>query len=348
MILNYKMKYSKLTYYLLAVLCVMATSCVTDGVMDDDIKNIPGEPIKGGKINFALTFPETSPTRGIDGEADDSANERTINDVQIYTFVGDLFVEQVKYVLIGGVNGEITRFVEGKLSGTYDTGTSMDFIVITNVENKGVRNVKMNPGDSKTDLYRQLIFSYGKTADRSTNLPMWGEGTIESIQSGKNNMGELTLKRAVAKVNVTVNDGKGITDFVITEVQVHNYNTQGYSAPIKNDGPSIPDSSTLSTDFLTSGTLSDTEGNRVENKFYIPEHKNKGAEERNKVFLVIKSLARGKVKTYTIPFSENGKDYDVLRNHIYVFNITSVKMDVTLEYEVKAWEIENINVPSFD
>lgn len=63
---------------------------------------------------------------------------------------------------------------------------------------------------------------------------------------------------------------------------------------------------------------------------------------------MIKSLARGKVKTYTIPFSENGKDYDVLRNHIYVFNITSVKMDVTLEYEVKAWEIENIDVPSFD
>lgn len=348
MILNYKMKYSKLTYYLLAVLCIMATSCVTDGVMDDNIMNIPGDPIKGGKINFSLTFPGMSSTWAIDGEADDSANERTINDVQIYTFVKGKFVEQVKYVLIGGVNGEATRFIEGKLSETYATGISMDFIVITNAENKGVHDVNMNPGDSKNDLYRQLVFGYIKDTDRSINLPMWGEGTIESVRSGENNIGELMLKRAVAKVNVMVNDGKGIIDFKITEVQLHNYNTQGYCAPIENDGPSIPGNSTLSADFLTSGILNGTEGNKVENKFYIPEHQNTGAQTEKKVYLVIKAMARGKEKSYKIPFSENGKDYNVLRNHMYVFNITSVKMDVTLDYEVKVWDEENIDVPSFD
>ena len=348
MILNCKMKYSKLTYYLLAVLSIMATSCVTDGVIDDNIyKNIPGAPVEGAKINFALTFPDI-PTRGIDGESEGLVAEREINDAQIYTFVEGRFVEQIKYVLIGKRDEEGNRFIEGKLSGTYSTGTRMDFIVIVNAKNKKVEDVTMTPGDSKTDLYKQLVFGYNKEMNYSTNIPMWGEGTIASITSGKNNIGDLTLKRAVAKVNVMVNDGKGITDFKITEVRLHNYNTQGYCAPIENDGPSIPGNSTLSADFLTSGILNGTEGNKIENKFYIPEHQNTGAQTEKKIYLVIKAVARGKEKSYTIPFSENGKDYNVLRNHMYVFNITSVKMDVTLEYEVKAWDEENIDVPSFD
>lgn len=47
----------------------------------------------------------------------------------------------------------------------------------------------MTPGDSKTDLYKQLVFGYNKEMNYSTNIPMWGEGTIASITSGKNNIG---------------------------------------------------------------------------------------------------------------------------------------------------------------
>ena len=90
------MKYSHLTYYLLAILCMMATSCVSDGVMGDCPidNNDQAVLIEGGKVNFALTFP-TSSTRGINGSSEGLASERTINDVQVYTFVGGKFVEKV-------------------------------------------------------------------------------------------------------------------------------------------------------------------------------------------------------------------------------------------------------------
>lgn len=340
------MKYSNLTYYLLAILCIMITSCSTDGVTDDFSDSKSQILVKDVHINFVLSFPANSSTRV--SEDNGLESERAINNVHVYTFQNNRFIEEIQYIVIDGKDGDIRRNIDGKLSGTYNTGTPMDFIVIVNAKNKGVYDVKMNPENSKTDLYDQLIFSYAKDTDRSTYIPMWGEGTITSVTSGENNTGELTLKRAVAKVNVTVNGGNGITDFKITEVRLHQYNTQGYYAPLKDDGPSVPESSKISTEFLTSGILSGVEGNKVENKFYIPEHKNIGAEKEAKVYLVIEAEARGKMKSYTIPFSENGKDYNVLRNHIYVFNITSVNMDVTLDYEVKVWETENIDVPSFD
>ena len=66
----------------------------------------------------------------------------------------------------------------------------------------------------------------------------------------------------------------------------------------------------------------------------------------------IEAKVKGKTIYYDIMFSENGSDYDVLRNYMYVFNITNVKMDIdvesTLEYEVKTWDEETIHIPSFN
>ncbi len=59
------MKYSHLTYYLLAILCMMATSCVSDGVMGDCPidNNDQAVLIEGGKVNFRINFPDFFHTR---------------------------------------------------------------------------------------------------------------------------------------------------------------------------------------------------------------------------------------------------------------------------------------------
>lgn len=345
------MKYSNLTYYLLAILCAMATSCVTDGVMDDCAIKSQTELIEGGKVNFAINFPTTSTRAIIGGESDGTENERTVNDVQVYTFVKNQFVEEVQ-ALISGTNGDITRHVEGKLTETYTTGTPMDIVVIVNAKSKGVSSVSISKGDSKDDLYQQLAYTFDVKKDWSKDIPMWGEGTIPSIISGDLNIGSLTLQRAIAKVNVTVNDGKGLANFKITKVNLHNYNNGGYCAPVVSKGPSIPSNVIQTGNVLSSGELKAGEENRIENKFYIPEHKNAGVADDKRVYLTIETEVKGQPRTYKIEFKENESYYDVLRNYIYVFNITSVKMDIdvtpTLEYEVKAWKVENINVPSFD
>lgn len=346
------MKYSKLTYYLLAILCTMATSCVTDGVMDECPINDKSqtELIAGGKVNFTLNIPTTS-TRAIDGKTEGLDTERTINDIQIYTFVNGEFVEKIN-TIISGKNGDATRFVEGRLSETYTSGIDIDFVVMANTKSKGISSINMVKGNRKVDLYQQLVYNFNEPKKWSTDIPMWGEKAITPIKSGDYDLGELTLKRAIAKVNITVNDGNGLDNFKITKVNLHNYNTGGYCAPIASKGPSIPGSITQSGKILSITTSNLENENRIENQFYIPEHKNIGMTNEQKIYLTIEALVKGVTRPYTIEFSENNQDYDVLRNNIYVFNITSVTMDIdvksTLEYEVKVWNEKTIDIPSFN
>ncbi len=96
------MKYSKLTYYLLAILCMMATSCVTDGVMDecpDSSKN--QQIVKDARVSLVLNFAiNSSVTRAgeTDGDhTDGEIKERKIKDVHIYAFQNNQFKEEVKY-----------------------------------------------------------------------------------------------------------------------------------------------------------------------------------------------------------------------------------------------------------
>ncbi|MBD3591382.1 FimB/Mfa2 family fimbrial subunit [Bacteroides sp. GM023] len=351
------MKYSKLTYYLLAILCMIATSCVTDGVMDDRSDNSDeNNPalIKGGKVNLILSFPTTD-TRGIIGETGGLEGERKINDVQIYTFFNDRFIEEVQNILISGTDGSTTRRIEGRLSETYASKGKMEFVVIANAKSKDVTNISLNKGiSSKNDLYQQLTYTYASN-NWTENIPMWGVSSVTlPITEGGYNVGEVALRRAIAKVNVTVNDGNGLKGFEITEIKLENYNTKGYCAPIPAvaDGqPSVPADATCSTKALTSGPLSGAEGNNFADRFYIPEHKNIGVDDSKKIYLTITATINGSYsKTYTLPFVENNMPYDVLRNYIYIFNIVSVKteFDCELAYEVLAWDTETVIVPPFN
>lgn len=348
------MKYSNWTYYLLAVLCMIATSCVTDGVMDDCTDNSNNQIlVQDARVNMVITFPSATNTRTNENIADGLESERKIDDVHIYTFQNDKFIEKIKYVLVGGKDGDVTRTIEGMMTGTYVSNIPMEFVVIVNAENKGITNLSIGKNQSKNTLYQKLIFNYeNNNSNWSEYIPMWGVGTIANVQQGTYNVGNLTLKRAIAKVDVTVNEGNGIKGFQIKEIVLHKYNTQGFCAPTStSQEPSIPGSSTISENSLSSGELQGAAGNSFENQFYIPEQKNIGVDEQKKIYLTIKATMNGgNPKTYILPFIKDGSAYDVLRNYVYVFNITSVKSEIesTLKYEVKSWEEEEVKIPSFD
>lgn len=345
------MKYSNLTYYLLTILCMMTVSCSTDGGMDDFLDTKEPILVKDAQINFVFTLPANSSTRA--SEDDGLKSERTIDNVHVYTFQDNKLVEEIQYFLIDGKDGDTRRNINGKLSETYDASKPMEFVVIANAENRGVNDFKITKGQNKAALYEQLSFNFNKSQDWSTNIPMWGMGTIKNIKTGDNNFGTLELVRAIAKVNVTVADGAGLKNFEITEIRLQHYNTKGYCAPTASSGPSIPVGSTIASDSeedLTSGPLIGEEGNKFENKFYIPEHKNINiTDDSKKVCLIISAKVREVEKIYTVQFSTDGKPYDVLRNHLYVFNITSVdNITASLAYEVKQWEYVTVDVPAFN
>lgn len=354
------MKYSKMTYYLLAILCMMATSCVTDGVMDecpDSSKSL--QMVKDARVNLVLNFAvSSSATRAgeIDGSTTEGeVNERKIKDVHIYAFQSNKFKEEVKYVSIFGTDGESTRTIQGTLTESYNANIAVKLVVIVNGENKNVitsSNLILNNNTTVEALYNQLVFNYNSNDDWSTYIPMAGMCEIRPLKESDYNTAKLELTRAIAKVNVTVNGGNGLDNFQITNIRLCNYNTKGYCVSTNVSAPNIPSDVNQSKSPITSAKLSGTEGNAYENHFYIPEHKNIGVNDDHKVYLEIDAIVKGANKTYTLAFEQNGNPHNVLRNYLYVFNIQSVKMDIdvnpTLKYEVKVWEEKTVDIPSFN
>ena len=347
------MKYSKLTYYLLAILCIMATSCVSDGVMDE----CPGsskskQTVKDARVSLVLNFAfNSSVTRAGESDGDTTEgeeSERKIKDVHIYAFQNNQFKEEVKYVSIFGTDGENTRMIQGTLTETYDSNNAVKFVVIVNGENKKVITAN-KPSNYTTPeaLYNQLVFEFNSNDDWSTNIPMAGMCEIRPLAEGEN-VAKLALTRAVAKVNVTVNEGKGLDNFRITEIRLCNYNTSGYCASNDLSEPYIPTDVQQSTTPISSGTITDAEMNAYENHLYLPEHKNIGVTDK-KAYLEIDAMVKGESKTYTLAFAQNGNPHDVLRNYMYVFNIRSVKMDIDvgIDYEVAIWDEKEIEVAPF-
>lgn len=344
-----------MTYYLLAILCIMATSCVTDGVMDE-CQDKSVNMVKDARVKLVLNFAiNGAATRAgeIDGSTTDGEiDERKIKDVSIYAFQNNQFIEEVKYVSIFGTDGETTRTIQGTLTESYDSNIAVKFIVIVNGKERGVitsSNPVLNSNTTPQSLYEQLVFDYSSPANWKTYIPMAGECEIKPLQSGKYNNAELKLTRAIAKVNVTVNEGKGIDNFRITQIRLCNYNTSGYC--ITKTTPFIPASVKQSTTPLSSEVFKGSEGNKYENHFYIPEQKNIGVSEAKQVYIEIDAIVKGQVREYKLPFIHNESYHDVLRNYMYVFNIRSVKMDIdteaTLIYDVEKWENVAIDVPSF-
>lgn len=348
------MKHSKLTYYLLAILCIMATSCVTDGVMDE-CQDKSVNMVKDARVKLVLNFAiNGAATRAgeIDGSTTDGEiDERKIKDVSIYAFQNNQFIEEVKYVSIFGEDGETTRIIQGTLTESYDPNIAVKFIVVVNGKEKGVitsRNPVLNSNTTPESLYEQLVFDYSSPANWNTYIPMAGECEIQPLKSGYNNA-KLKLTRAIAKVNVTVNEGNGIDNFRITQIRLCNYNTSGYC--VANTVPFIPESVKQSTTPLSSAIFKEFEGNQYENNFFIPEQKNIGVSEAKQVYIEIDAMVKNEPRTYKLPFIHKNNPHDVLRNYMYVFNIQSVKMDVdvtpTLEYEVNAWNEKVIEVAPF-
>ena len=215
----------------------------------------------------------------------------------------------------------------------------------------------VSAGGSPATLFTAKLCNIGGTGHKA--LLCQNGRTVYIFQDGKTalcpHFGVAGLDQLLCfsdVINVTVNEGKGLEGVEITEITLHNYNTQGYcAAPNGNNLPYIPATSQISTSALSSGPLKGEEGNCFENRFYIPEHKNTGIAEDRRVYLHIKANVYNTPKEYNLAFTHNGDIHDVLRNYIYIFNIKSIKAEdasLNLDYTVKKWDLISVDVPSFN
>ncbi|NDV81828.1 DUF4906 domain-containing protein [Bacteroides sp. 51] len=197
-----------------------------------------------------------------------------------------------------------------------------------------------------------------KTATGYEPMPMWGDIGPKTIndQTDLTGTNAVPLTRMLARVDVKVDAAVGKSTFELTSVRVYNYNTHGTVAPAttawskgeeKVTVPTVPSAATLTKGPLVynnedNKTEINTTGNNCVGEIYIFEAENhtdtEGDDESkkhknakgllNRTCLVVGGVYDSKTYYYRIDFfSKSGetKTYlDVLRNHQYVFNITSV------------------------
>lgn len=288
------------------------------------------------------------------------------DDVFVLVFQNGLLIDQVKGLRFDAVTGG-TNPSSRTLTGTFvqpETDGSLELVVLTNLVQNQLVDVANSStlsgiqaffdgkeGSSPSEIYESLIYQYGSSEwnIQSRRIPMWGTTGTFSLDRANELKKSCNLHRAVAKLGFLINaadagsEGRGIDGFTITGIRISGVMDRGYcvsQAAMSNDHyttPYVP--AAAGTQTITYSDLYVT--TNYKDRIYLPEQ----VIEENPLTITVSYTYKGKAKTKDITFDEN-----VIRNHSYLYNITSVTpddFDVTISYAVEEWKSETINVPTF-
>lgn len=225
-------------------------------------------------------------------------------------------------------------------------------------------------GEDQTAIYQKLIYNYNVTNDGTTGvwdinerrIPMWGITDATAVPAATGVTLDCYLYRAVAKVQIWVNMKDGIQgsdntvttdDFKITKITVKNANSKGYcvslntpdaSENVQYTAPFVPNYNTAQN--VVYSTFTEAQATKAfSDMIYLPEQINSG-NNITPVTIVVEYTYNGQSYTEAnnnagiIEFKDEKGAFDVIRNHSYIFNITSVGSEFSLTCIVKEWEKE--------
>lgn len=278
-----------------------------------------------------------------DSENIGTAWERAIDPddlhVLLYTAADNGYVGRVEN-LVSFRNDDGTYTYHGQLTADADDLTEYKIMVFANC---GINN--------NTEDISSIT---NKTFEQDARyIPLWGvkTATLALTPGTADNLGDIDLLRAMAKVEVTLSDA--LTDeYTLSRVTLNPYNKTGYCLPAgyatasqttdldREDGTApISFNPNKSLEANAPFTIS-TDGNTA--VCYLPEYK---ADDTNPAQLTITLAKDGnKTKDYTLDLkdynTDNGGYYDLVRNHIYRYTITGVNEGtLKVQYLVLPWEL---------
>lgn len=349
-----------LSYIVVAMVCGLCfSSCTKDDEVTagTDNRNVP--------VRLTLSLP-ASTSRAIDAPTEDGALDPTtekqsnINDV--YVLVVDATSNMLKYLVedlkvSASGNNYNQKILEGTMMRTVGT-EQVKLVVLANLAQNNITNVsniqsylKSMVGKSITEIYNALVYNYtGPTHWDIDNrgIPMWGISSSTSVPAQGTDLA-CDLYRAVAKVSIWVNQKEGYQstkgDFTITGITVNDANDKGYCvsqadlSPVENVQYESPYVTGLSMVSQTFNYTDLNESTAYEDMIYLPEQIN---SDNRAVTLTVTYNYNGKAGlTGTIEFKKDGTGdrFNVVRNHVYVFNIilNSTTTEITFQYQAMPW-----------
>lgn len=337
-------------YLLTIVIGVLITSSCTDTTFNDGNSNLDNASVK---LTLCLPCGDIASTRvgGTDastGEEDGEDYERQLSteDIHLLIFENNQLKEEVFNLQLRD-QGNGIKELYGVTADTYNS--NVDIVVLANLKNSKV-NFDSNSylGQSRETIYESLKYSFEDfNKNKTKGIPMWGSITIPQIVGNVN--ADIDLYRAVAKIGITVNEGRGLDNFTLTSVRAYFANTEGYCTPINVTASELANKEILSPSIPATSeqysvaspiVFDKLQSNDFKNQLYISEANNKlPGEGKNAVCLVVGGIYdgeglvdAGKECFYRIDFKDdlesgnkdNLKAYDLVRNHLYQFDIVEV------------------------
>lgn len=357
------------SYIILALVCIGFASCQDS----DTVSQLQTDGRVSVHLQIALPGGDSA-QRGAtarsfeNGGLDDTTSDQKAlsdDDVFVLVFQNGVLIDQVKGLRFDAVTGG-TNPSNRTLTGTFvqpKTDESLELVVLTNLVQNQLVDVASSTlsgiqaffdgkeGSSPSEIYESLIYQYGSSEwnIQSRRIPMWGTTGTFSLDRANELKKNCNLHRAVAKLGFLINatnagsEGQGIDGFMITGISIKGMMDKGYcvsQAAMSNDHYTIPYvPAAAGTQTITYSDLYVTTS--YKDRIYLPEQ----VIGENPLTIAVSYTYKGKAKTKEIKFDEN-----VIRNHSYLYNITSVTpddFDVTISYAVEEWKSETINVPTF-
>lgn len=342
---------------IMTVVCALTIiSCTTEEIaLEQNEGTVP--------VQLTLSFSGTPIARDVE-DSDDELDYTTQQQNQI----------ENAYILMTDSEGEVLEVIDeltitAQISGGYQLYGRMNkyndasnIVVLANIKNQGINTntqdidtwLKSFEGKSIQSLYEAAIYTNTDTYGwniASRPIPMWGKTVLNSVSNG-GVAATCILYRALAKVNIWVNEKNGFSGFELNKIEVSGQMDRGYCVSEKIADAKIEVQYTETSVPTTAQT-----GNKVEyncngaekyfsDQIYLPEQVNTSEKS---VALKVYYTYNGTQMTKDIIFSDY--QWDIIRNHSYIFNISKVTpttIECKLYYVVEEWDEATINIPNFN
>ena len=349
---------------------MLTTSCSQDEVLEE-VPVTRGERLQ---VYFTLNLGEEDmQSRTWEDYDKDDANakgqvgnniENKVEDIQVLLFANDndnTFLGEVSISAFYPTEGDSHLYKFYGVLPTLPTGKSiMNANKYLNCKIMVLANCSVDPSQiSGTTTINTLLeaatFNFN---GKPSLIPMWGALKVTPTdeilmhENGfPNPLPDIYLLRAMAKVEVIMKD----TKHTISSIAINRYNDTGYCVPTgygttTDTKALVRNSAFRSTNSVNSGQQSffNNVSTVTENgntykcyTIYVPEYDNLSDGVTPSTISI---QVDNKDKVYTIKHGTAGKntEYNIVRNHIYRFNITGVNSAVdvglTLKYMVMDWQ----------
>lgn len=298
-----------------------------------------------------------------------TTQETDINEILIFAFKGGSLSYVRPATSIDNTAGSKKSF-NATLRVSQDASDTYKLIAMANVPNEvhtllGTELKGLN-GKTEAEIQQQVQFPPHRD---NRPLPMWGQTPYAEIKT-TTNIPPIFLMRSVARIDVGVNAAgfdanglatsfQGLTDFKLTGVYLFQFHGKGAMIPLEANISGSGSNTTVTAPTIAGAqapgaTISDynpTDQHSVVRACYPIEHDVRqgentpgGAKHLQRMAVVVRGEYKGIDGYYRLDVVDQNKNLiNVLRNHLYQFNITKVS-GVGSPSAIDAYKAASINM----